>query len=334
MQKLLLSSCILLVTTSAAFAVEKPYSLHHRIALSGGEGWDCLALEPTSQRLFVTRGNHVDVVDLKTEKVVGKISSTLKGAHDVAFVEGLEKGYITSGMNARVLVFNLKTLEVIKDIPTGKNPDILLVDKASGKIFVFNGGDPSVTVIDSATDKVLKTIPLKGKPEFAVVNEGKVYFNDEDKSAILVIDVNTMNLTQTWALTGCTSPSGLSADFKSQRLFSVCDNEVMAISDIKSGKVLKTVPIGKGPDGSEFDDGLVFSSNGAGSLTVVREKSPTDFEVVETLATQKGARTMTVDHSTHDLYLLAAKYQRGAGAKEGERPKIVDGSVEVLVLKR
>jgi YVTN family beta-propeller protein len=324
----------LLFFSTFSFASKSHYAIDHRIQLEGAEGWDCLSIDSSSDRLFVTRGNHVDVVDLKTEKVVGKISEPIDGAHAVAFVPSLKKGYITSGKTAKVVVFDLASLKVLKEIPAGKKPDTIAFDESNSRVFSFNGGDNTVTVIDAKTDTVLKTLQLDGKPEFAVVDKGVLYLNDEDKNAIHVIDTNQLNVKKTWALKGCNSPSGLSADFHFRRLFSVCENEVMVVTDADTGKLIKTLPIGKGPDGSVFDSGFAFSSNGAGTLTVVQEKNPKSFDVLENVETQKGARTMTVDPKTHTLYLVAAKYEEKNPKTPEARPKIIPGSVELLVIKK
>jgi|SRR6185312_108184 len=317
------------------FAREVNYSVDHRILLEGAEGWDCLAVDDSSGRLFVTRGNHVDVVDLKTEKVVGKIAEPIDGAHAVVFVPQLKKGYITSGKSGMVVVFDLASLKVIKEIPAGKKPDLILYDEATSRIFSFNGGDGSITVIDVHTDAVLKTIKIDGKPEFAVTDQkGHIYLNNEEKNSLLAIDSKAMSIEKTWLLKGCESPSGLAADFSSRRLFSVCENGVMVVTDADNGKLVKSLPIGQKPDGAGFDSGLVFSSNGGGTLTVVREKSANDFAVVENIETQKGARTMAIDKKTHLIYLVAAKYEAADPKDSHARPKIAPGSVELLVIKK
>ena len=202
------------------------------------------------------------------------------------------------------------------------------------RIFSFNGKDKSVTAIDVNSDLVAGTIKLDGKPEFAVVDSGQIFVNNEDRNTIMVIDAKALKVQNTWALPGCEGPTGLSADLKSRRLFSVCDNETMAITDADTGKQIKTVKIGKGPDGSVFDEGFIFSSNGSGTLTVVQELDSKKFNVVENLETQKGARTMTIDPSTHKLYLVAAKYEAADPKNPKERPCIIPGSVELLVIKK
>jgi DNA-binding beta-propeller fold protein YncE len=318
----------------SCFATEAHFKIDHRIPLTGSEGWDCLSVDTTSGRLFVSRSNHVDVIDLKTEKLVGTISEHVDGAHAIAFVPSLNKGYITSGKSGQVVVFDLKSLKVLKEVPAALGADIITFDPTTQRVFSFNGRDKSATAIDVKTDSVVGTIKLDGKPEFAVDDSGKIFVNNEDKNSIMRIDANSLKVQDSWPLPGCESPTGLSADLKSRRLFSVCDNEVMAITDADTGKQIKTVKIGKSPDGSEFDQGLIFSSNGSGTLTIVQEVDSQKFIVVENLETQKGARTMTVDPATHSLYLVAAKYEPLDPKNPKERPRIISGSVELLVIKK
>jgi len=315
-------------------AQESHFAVHHRIPLSGGEGWDCLSVESTTDRLFVSRNNHVDVIDLKTEKVVGTISDHIDGAHAIAFVPNLNKGYITSGKSGRVVVFDLSSLKVLKEVPADVGADIILFEPKTQRIFSFNGQSKTVTVIDVKTDTVITSLHMDGKPEFAVEDSGKIYVNNEDRNRLEVIDAQSVALLAPFPLPGCESPTGLSADGKSRRLFSVCDNEVMAITDMDTGKQVRTIKIDKGPDGSVFDAGYAFSSNGAGTLTVVREKNSQSFEVVDRVKTQKGARTVAVNPKTHDLYLVAAKYEPLDQQNPKARPKIIAGSVELLVVKR
>ena len=332
---LLFPSLLMAAQKSAGEGVPH-FSLDHRIPLTGGEGWDYLTVDSSNERLFVTRGNHVEVVDLKSEKVVGQINAPIDGAHGVVTVPTLNKGYITSGKSAKVIAFDLTTLKVLKEIPAGKKADAVVFEPSTFRVFSFNGEDKTFTVIDAKTDSVVKTVALSGKPEFAVTDDGMIYVNDEDRAAILVIDAKDMSIKNTWPLTGCRSPSGLSADFAHHRLFSVCENRVMVVTDIASGALVNTLPIGDGSDAAGFDDGLVFSSNGEGTLTVIQERNGKTFKVLENVATQKGARTMAVDHTTHAIYLITAKYEPAdpKAAKVGGRPKIIPGTVELLVMKK
>ena len=327
-------SILFLCLSSFCFARNEQFSLDHRISLAGDEGWDCLTIDSKSNHLFITRGNHVDVMDLATEKMIGKINEKIDGAHCVAFAPLFKKGYVTSGKSSRVIVFNLDNLKVEKEIVVGKKPDIIIYDEFSSKIFAFNADDNSISIIDPKTDSVLKTIKLESNPEFAVSDgSGTIYVNLEDKSLISAIDSKEMTLKKTWNINGCESPTGIAIDLKRQNLFSVCANEVMAVTDIISNKVIKTLKIGQKPDGAAFDNGIVFSSNGSGTLTIVQEKNENTFEVTQELITQKGARTMAVDPKTHIVYMVSAKYQPIDPKNPKARPKIIPGSVELLIVK-
>ena len=319
------------ISSTAAFA---EFKVDHRISLQGSESWDYLAVEQTSDRLFVTRSNRVDVFDLKTEKLLGSISQGIEGAHGVAFAPRQKKGYITSGKSEKVISFDLENLKVIKEIQAGKKPDAIAFDEMTSRVYAFNGGDNSVTVIDAVKDQVVKTLKLDGRPEFAVSdNQGKIFLNCEDKGTLSEIDAQKMEVTKTWSLAGCDSPSGLAADFAHHRLFSVCENEVMVVSDNQAGKTLSKIAIGKGPDAAGFDKGLVFSSNGYGSLTIVKEKSPEQFELLQNLSTQPSARTLAIDPKTQSIYLIAAKYEKPDGKSPKQKAKIVPGTVELIVVK-
>jgi len=263
----------------------------------------------------------VVVVDVDTEKVVGDIPDTT-GVHGIAIAPKLNHGYTSNGRANNVTVFDLKTLKTLSQIPAGKNPDAILYEPVSNHLFTFNGSSKDATAIDAATEKVIATIPLGGKPEFAVDDgKGNIYVNIEDTHEMAVIDAKTPAVTKRYVLEGCEDPSGLAIDVAHRRLFSVCANKVMVISDSDTGKVIATVPIGEGADGAAFDAGrgLAFSSNGEGTLTVVKENKG-KYEVVENAATQRGARTMTVDLKTHKLYLPTAAYGP-APAPTTQQPK-------------
>ena len=317
------------------FAKERPFSIDHRIQLEGNEGWDCLTIDSFTNRLFITRGNHIDVIDLKTEQLVGKITEHIDGAHGVAFVHALNKGYATSGKSSKVIVFDLGTLKNIKEINVGKKPDIIMYDDFSSRVFSFNADDNSVSVIDPQNDTILKTIKLESNPEFAVTDgKGVIYVNLEDKSLMASIDAKDLVVKKTWPIKGCNEPTGLAIDSKSKTLFSACANEVMAVTDIASGNVVKHLKIAKKPDGAAFDNGLAFSYNGSGTLSIFKEHSNGVFEALQELETQKGSRTMAVDPNSHNIYLVAAKYEVSDAKAPQTRPKILPGSVELLVIKK
>jgi DNA-binding beta-propeller fold protein YncE len=282
--------------------------------------------------MYVSHGMIANVVDLKTGKSAGTIADT-KGIHGIAIANDLNKGYTSNGRDSSVTVFNLKTLEVITIIHiTGKNPDAILYDSFSGKVFTFNGGSADATAIDAKTDKVIGTIALNGKPEFPQADgKGKVYVNNEDKSEINVINSVTLKVEQHWSIAPGEEPSGLALDNQNHLLFSVCGNKLMVVSDAVAGKVLTTLPIGDGCDGAVFDPVYkrVYASNGEGTMTVVQEVTPASFKVLETVKTHQGARTITLDNTTHHLYLSCAEYEASAEGSAG-RPKLIAGSFMVL----
>ncbi|HVT12226.1 MAG TPA: YncE family protein [Fimbriimonadaceae bacterium] len=316
----------------AALVVGAPSTPNYQVVSNfpiGGEGgWDCIEVDSGSHRLFISRGSHVMVLDVNSGKLVGDIPNT-NGVHDIALVPKLNKGYISDGRDNALTVFDMKTLKEIKRIPVGNRPDVMAYDPSTNRVFSFNGGSQDTTVVDPGKDEVVGTIKLDGKPEFGRPDgHGNLFVNLEDKSAIDKVDIKALKVTGTWPLSPGEGPTGLAIDPKRGLLFSACDNEMMAVSDIASGKVVHTPKIGNGPDGAAFDPGsnLVFSPNGRdGTLTVIGP----DFSVLQTVKTQQGARTMALDPKTHRIYLIAAKYE---AAVAGQRPRMVPGSATIVVV--
>ncbi|MBI1226615.1 MAG: YncE family protein [Bacteroidetes bacterium] len=305
------------------------YKIARRLPLEGEGFWDYLIVDEPTQRLFVSHGTQVQVVDLVTGKQVGAIQNQ-NGVHGIAFAPEVNKGFITNGRDTSVTVFDLKTLAVLGKIKaTGANPDAILYDPFSRHIFAFNHNGASATVIDPTTDKVLANIPLDGEAEFGVSDgRGRVYVNIEDKSEVAVINATTLKVEQNWPTAPGEEPTGLAYDAENQRLFSVCD-EKMVVMDAKSGKVLQILPIGEGTDGGAYDPQThrAFSSNGTGSVTVV-DASGASCKVIQTLATQRGARTIALDHKTHRLYLPTADFEYKPGPNG--RPVAKPGSFLLL----
>ena len=332
MRKLLSIIClILLLSSSNLIIAQSGYKVINQIHLEGDGGWDYLNVDESASRLYVSHSSMALVVDLKTGKQVGKIPDT-NGIHGIAVVTSLNKGFTSNGRDSSVTVFDLKTLEITGKIKvTGKNPDAILYDSYSQKLFTFNGGSSNATVIDPKLNKVIGTIKLDGKPEFpASDGKGKIYVNIEDKSEISVINATTLKVEKTWSVAPGEEPSGLALDNETHRLFSVCGNKLMVISDAEAGKVVTTLPIGDRCDGVAFDPSLkrAYSSNGDGTITVVQEVNKDSFKVIETIVTQKGARTIAVDKTTHHLYLPTAEFEP---APEGtRRPAMKSGTFVVL----
>jgi DNA-binding beta-propeller fold protein YncE len=316
------------------------YHVLRKIHLSGEGFWDYLTADSAGRRLYVSHGTHVMVLDLDTDKVVGDIPDT-QGVHGIAIAGDLNRGFTSNGRANNVTIFDLKTMNAIGKVPTGTNPDSIVYDPASKRVFAFNGRSSSATVIDAAAGTVAGTIPLAGKPEYSTVDgAGKVYVNLEDKSQVVAIDSQKMVVTNTWPLAPCEEPSGMGIDAANHRLFSGCHNRVMAVMDALSGKVLATPPIGPGVDGNGFDPGAgyAFSANGGdGTLTLVGETGPGKFEVLESVSTQRGARTMAVDLKTHNIYLPTAEFgpaPEPTADNPHPRPTMVKDSFTLLVVGR
>jgi len=331
MKNLLSIICIAVLFSGSNLFAQSGYKVVNQIHLEGDGGWDYLSVDEAAGRLYVSHSSMALVVDLKTGKQIGKIDGT-NGIHGIAVASSLNKGFTSNGRDSSVTVFNLKTLEITGKIKvTGKNPDAILYDAFSGKLFTFNGGSSSATVIDAKTNKVIGTIQLDGKPEFpASDGKGKIFVNIEDKSEISVINANTLKVEKTWSIAPGEEPSGLALDNETHRLFSVCGNKLMVVSDAEAGKVVTTLPIGDRCDGVAFDPALkrAYSSNGDGTITVVQEENKDSFKVIENIVSQKGARTIAVDKTTHHLYLSTAEFE---AAPEGtRRPPMKPGSFMVL----
>jgi YVTN family beta-propeller protein len=315
------------------------FSVLQRWKMGGAGGWDYLSLDSTGARLFISRGDHVDVVDTGSGKLLGTIPDT-KGVHGIALAEDLKRGFTSNGRGDSITAFDLDTLKVIKEVPvSGHNPDAILYEPILKHIFTFNGRSKDVTVIDASSFAVLATIPVPDKPEFAVDDgAGQIFVNIESEAGqMLVIDSRKLAVKATWPLPGCATPSGLALDKQHHRLFSVCDAKVMAVTDAASGKQVAKVDIGEGPDAAAFDPkrSLAFSSNGEGTLTVVHQDSPDKYTVLDNVKTQRGARTMALDPSSGRVYLVTADFAAPPAATPAQphpRPSLVPDTFTVLVV--
>ncbi|MBV9986066.1 MAG: YncE family protein [Chitinophagaceae bacterium] len=327
---LFLAGCFSAAVAQPGYHVTKTF----RVASPGG--WDYPSVDPGSNRLYLSHGSQVNILDRGTGDSLGFIANTT-GVHGIAFVDAMGKGYTSNGRLNNVTVFDLKTGAQITQIAVGKNPDWILYDPYSKKVITVNHSGGDLSVIDPATDKVVATIPVGGNAlETAVSNlAGKLYVNLEDKNEIAEVDIMNYTTLNHWAL-GADGPTGLAIDVPNKRLFSTCDN-TLVVMDAANGNVVAKVPIGRGCDGAAFDPAtkLVFTSNGEGTVTVVKEVSKDKYEVAETVTTKRGARTITLDEKTHALYLPTADYEPlPADAPKGTRAKMIPGSFQVLVLER
>src|SRR5579875_2736646 len=280
--------CLTALLAVAIPARPQGYRVTGSIQIGGSGGWDYLTADAANHRLYVSHSGEVVVADLDSNRVVGHISG-MNRIHGIALANDLGYGVISDGGSNEVVMFNLKDLSVKQKIKAGTNPDGIVYDPASKRVFAFNGRSHNATAIDAPSGNVAGTIELNGKPEFPVSDgKGSIYDNLEDKSEIVRINSKSLAVEAHWPLAPCESPSGLAIDTESRRLFSVCDNKVMAVVDADTGKVVATPAIGEGPDAAAFDPGrkLAFSSNGeSGTLTVVKESGKDQYSVVQTLKT-------------------------------------------------
>ena len=340
MKKIILVCILALAANSysaGAYAADSGYHLLKRLKVGGAGGWDYLTVDSAARRLYISRSTHVMVVDLDSEQVVGDIPNT-QGVHGIALAPELNRGFISNGKTDTATIFDLGTLKVLGVVKTGANPDCIIYDPASKRVFTFNGRSKDATIFEAATGKLVRTLKLGGKPEFAAADgKGKVYVNVEDANKVVEIDSLKSHISRRFAINSCVEPAGMGLDEEGGRIFSGCHNKVMTVLDLKAGKVIASIPIGGKVDANVFDAGagLAFSSNGDGTLTVAREASTGNFEVVETVATQPGSRTMALDPKTHTIYLPAARFSQATeSAQDGtlQRPVMEAGSFEVLVV--
>jgi len=318
-------------------AAQQPYKVIDRWKIGGDGFWDYLTADGQANRLYLTHGMRVDVVDTQTGKLIGAITG-LHGIHGVALDTAGKFGYISDGGANAIVVFDRATLATVATVPAGTGPDAIIFEPATQTVWAFNGRSKDATVLSAATNKVVATIPLPGKPEFAAVDgKGTVFDNIEDKSEIVRLDAHTLKLTAEWPA-GCESPSGLGFDAAGARLFPVCDGNKMGVLDSNTGKLLATAAIGRGPDAAGWDAAhkLAFASCGEGVLSVIDASAPS-YPTIETLPTQAGARTMAYDSAADRVYLVTAEFgPRPAPTPENPRarPPIVPGSFTILVVGR
>jgi len=331
MKKILLPALFSLAV--AVCRADGPYHFIKKIPVGGEGGWDALTVDSAAQRLYVSHGTKVVVIDLAKDAAAGEITNT-PGVHGFAVAPELKRGFSSNGRENKVSVVDLKTLQTLSKVDTGTNPDAILFEPGQNEIYAFNGRSQSATVIDAKSGKVVATIPLGGKPEFAEADPEahRVFNNLEDKSEVAAIDTQTHSVVNHWPIAPGEEASGIAIDLKNHRLFLGCGgSKTMVMMDSANGKVLATVPIGEGVDGSAFDPGtqLAFSSCGqSATVTIVREDGD-KLTVVQTLATERGARTMAIDPKTHKIYLPSAKFE--APAEGQRRGKMVPDSFKILV---
>lgn len=328
---------LLVFGASLANAAE-PYHFLKEIPINGEGGWDYLSVDSKAQRLYMSHGTVVVVVDLARDVVVGEITNT-PGVHGLAVAPELGKGFVSCGRENKAAIVDLKTLQTISKVGTGENPDGMLYEPGQKEAYMFNGHSQSATVIDAVSGKVVATISLAGKPEFPAAEPAshRVFDNIEDQSEVAVINTSTHTVTTNWPVAPGEEPSGMAIDPENHRLFLGCHNNLMIMMNSENGKIAGSVPIGGGVDATAFDPGtkFAFASCGDGTTTIAREDSPDQLTTVQTLKTKRGARTMALDPATHKIYLPSAEYEapkEGAPSGGGRRrPKMIPGTLKLLV---
>jgi YVTN family beta-propeller protein len=334
--RLLTIGLSLILLGSAALA-DETYKFLNEIPIGGEGGWDILTIDTAASRLYLSHATKVVVVDLNKNAVVGEIADT-PGVHAFVPVPEVGRGFSSNGKESKSSVVDLTTLKTVSKVDTGQSPDAIVYEPRHREVYVFNHTGNSVTVIDAKSVTVSATIPLGGNPEFAVVDEkaGRVYCNIEDKSEVAVIDSTKHEVVAHWPIAPGEEPSGIALDAAHHRLFAGCHNKMMVMVDTRTGKVVGNVPIGAGVDGCAFDDAtqLAFASCGEGTTTIAKEETPEKLTVVQTLKTERSARTMVLDPKTHRIYLPSAQFQPPPSPAPGAspaRPMIVPNTLKLLV---
>jgi DNA-binding beta-propeller fold protein YncE len=329
---------LILTLASAAWLFAQPttqYRITHSYLLGGDGSWDYVVPDPPNHRVFLARQTRVMVVDEDTGKLLGEVTG-IQGAHGTAIAESTGHSFATSGNDQSVVMFDLKTYQVLGRIPAAEDADAIVYDKVSNRVFTLNGDAHSSTVIDPREGKLIANLPLGGKPEYgASAGDGKVYANLTDNAEVVEIDAKTATVSRRWPTTGCKAPVSMALDTAHHRLFSGCRSGVMAISDYQAGNVVATVPIGIGVDGAGFDpaSGNAFASNADGTLTVIHQDSPDQYHVLETITTPQGSRNMGLDPTNHRIFLVSAKFGPPPTTGRG-RPPVLSGTFTLNVIER
>lgn len=317
-------------------AVSQETKLLKKTTIGGDGGWDYLSVSADDRRLYLSHGNQVEVLNADTHEKIATIPDT-KGVHGIIALPSLGKGFITCGRTNSVIVFDTKTFNKITEIPTDENPDALMYDKYSDRLFVFNHKGGSVTAIDVKENKAIQTVKLGGSAAEAGVSDqkGTIFVNLEDLSEIVSFDAKTLEVKNHWKVGLGEEPTGLAIDLKNNRLFSVCKNKKMIVLDSKNGSLIAEIPIGERCDGVVFDadSKTAFSSNGEGTITAVHEDSPSKFSVIQTIQSAVGARTITIDSKTHHIFTISAQFGETPPKTEENprpRPKVMPNSFMVL----
>jgi DNA-binding beta-propeller fold protein YncE len=328
---------LLLNSGNLIYSQSSEYKIINKISVPVNGKWDFVTFDNSSRRLYISHGSVMQVIDVDKEKLLGEVTNTL-GIHGIALATEMNKGYTSNGKDSTVTVFDLKTFVTIKTIKLqASNPDHIIYDNYSKKIFVFNNKSKNASIVDPATDLVVKTLSLGGNPELAVSdNQGLIFVNLEDKAEVAVIDSKNLLVKNKWSLSPGEEPTGLSLDLKNNRLFAGCSNKLMIVMDSKTGKVIAKLTIGDYVDGTAYDPEkkLLFSSNGEGTITVIRQDGPDKYSVLQNIVTKKGAKTLALDEEKHRLYLPCSDYNPPIEKTGSETPKptITPNTFGILVV--
>ena len=331
---------ILLLSLFAAPALSaQSYTITHTYTVGGDGGWDYVVPDAANHRLFIGRSNRVMVVDMNDGHLIGEITG-INGAHGTALATGTGRGFATSGNDSSVVMFDSRTFKTLGRIPAAEDADAIIYDPASRRVFTFNGDANSSTVIDPRKGALITNIPLGGKPEYGQsARNGMVYANITDSSQVVEIDAKNLRVTRRWSTAPCKNPVSMAIDTKHQRLFSGCRSGVMAISDYKNGRLITTVPIGRGVDGAGYDPATrdAYASNVDGTLTVIHQDTPNTYHVVENVQTAQGARNMGLDPASHRIYVVSAKFgpvpAESTATNPRRRAPVVPGTFMVMVVE-
>lgn len=327
--------CAGLVSRAAAPAPgPSGYHVVKTVSIPGDEGWDYINVDSDARRVYISHGSHVVVMNADTYAVEGDVPDT-QGVHGIALAPDLGRGFISAGRANTAVIFDIKSLKTLATVKTGANPDAIVYDAVTKRVFTLNGRGENTTAINGADGSVAGTLALGGKPEFAVADgKGSIFVNIEDKNELVQFDAQKITETHRWPLAPCKSPSGLAMDLKNRRLFAVCDEKVMAVVNADTGKVVASPAICDGPDAAGFDPatGYAFASCGDGNLTVIHEDSADKFTVVENVPTKRSARTMGLDLKTHNIFLPSAEFDAPAAGER--RGKMKPGSFGIVVVSK
>lgn len=330
-----LGALVLGMMMSTVLPAQSPstFEVTHSYVLGGEGGWDYIVPDPPNHRIFIARQTRLMVVDENTGKLLGEVHD-IHGAHGTAIDPSSGHGFATSSEDKSVVMFDSKSLQVLKRIPAAEDADAIVFDQPSGRVFSLNGDAGSSTVIDARTGNVITNLPLNGKPEYAVsAGDGKLYVNITDKSEIVEIDTKSATVTRRWPTAPCEHPVSLAIDKTHHRLFSGCRSGLMAISDYQAAKVVATTPIGKGVDGGGYDPqtASAFAANGDGTLTVIHQDGPDTYHVAQTISTPLGSRSSAFDPVSHRLFVVSAKF--GPVPPGGRRGPVLPDTFTLMVLQ-